>query len=459
MTEPKKYQLQGAQLIHKFGGRALLADEMGLGKSFQSLYYASKVPSRRPIVVVCPAQLKWQWRDEAWNHLRMKSDILSGRIPKKDRVEKKAHEELVIVNYDILEHWNNWIISLKPQIIIFDEAQAVSNRTSLKYKHLHRLIQEAQIPTRIALTGTPLSNRPAELWSILHLLRPDAFASFTNFGMHYCNPKMERGKIEFTGAHNLAGLHKKLKEFVMIRRVKEDVASELPPKSRATISFEMTKAQRKEYDLCDRNFLKWIMINYPDRVHKIRAAQDREENEAKKGGIHLGYKLRLCGELKRDLTKAWIDNFLAGSEKKLIVFSQSLSTLAWFHSKYPEISVVIDGGVTGQKRHEAVQAFQRNKKIRLSFSQHKAGGVGVTMHAASNVVYHDYPWDAATLLQGEDRVHRIGQTEKCFIWYLTFADTVEKHVLSVLNRKQDILTQVLDGRKRQKHEKAKIITA
>lgn len=435
MTPLKDFQLVGAKLIRAFDGCALLADEMGLGKSIQVLYWCFKMRRTRPVIIVCPASLKWNWEREAMHHLGMAAEVLNGRKPPKRGHFRVNHLPILIINYEILDAWIDYLVALKPKVLIFDEAHYIQNRLSLRFKALKRLVDEAQIPYRIALTGTPLTNRPAELWTTLNVLRPEVYVSFVEFCWKYTTPKMVRGKWEFLGARNTAELHAELKMICMIRRLKKDVAKELPEKIREIVVLDLPN--RKEYDYAVENFLQWVR----EEFGASRAIKAGKQERLTK----VGYLLRLVVKLKRHMVLEWIENFLAESDEKLVFFSMHSKMIHWLYSHFEESAVIIDGTVTGRSRQEAVDAFQTNRHTRLSLCNPRAAGVGITMHAASNVCYGDFPWTPGTLKQGEDRVHRIGQTKQCYIWFLAARLTIEEKLCNLLGGKQEILDQVLDG--------------
>ncbi len=120
------------------------------------------------------------------------------------------------------------------------------------------MIKEAQVPCRVALSGTPLTNRTMDLWTTLHLLRPDKFSSYTKYGMKYSRPKLVHGKIMFVGSRNTDLLHKRLKRFVMIRRLKKDVAAELPKKVRQMIILDLPPKAQNEYSFAETHFIAWL---------------------------------------------------------------------------------------------------------------------------------------------------------------------------------------------------------
>lgn len=437
MTPLRGYQLAGARAIRYFGGRALLADEMGLGKSIQALFYCHKLPQRRPVLIVCPAALKWNWQREASTHMGMSSEILHGRRPYGSaRLMAQAHP-ILIINYQILKYWAPFLVRLGIEIVIFDESHHVQNRKSQCYKALRDICEGANIRYRVALSGTPLTNRPAELWTTLHLLRPDVFYSFSKFAFDHCVPKMVHGQWTYKGAINLPALHAQLKQTCMIRRLKEDVLKELPKKFRKVIPVELSRVGRAEYEYARESFIDWLHAISPEKAWRAQRAQ---------AVVQVGYLLRLVAKLKRFHIKEWIESFLQESDEKLVVFTCHTKLINWLCKHFPTICVRIDGKVTGKARQDAVDLFQSSPIKRLAFCNPKAAGVGLNLTKASHVLYCDFPWTPGTLKQGEDRIHRFGQLKKCFIWFLVAINTIEDRLMQLLIKKQDILDQVLDGR-------------
>src|SRR5690349_239873 len=119
MTTPHNFQIKAVRKIDRLAGRCLLAHDMGLGKSFMSLLWASENPEARPVIIVCPASLKWNWEREAVKHLNLRCDVLEGTKPKRGRFAK--HAPMTIINYDILGPWLKYLLKIKPQLVILDE--------------------------------------------------------------------------------------------------------------------------------------------------------------------------------------------------------------------------------------------------------------------------------------------------------------------------------------------------
>ncbi len=160
MTKLYKYQEKAVRKIRHFKGRALLADEMGLGKTFEALQWLKENPKKRPVIVVCPASLKWVWETTASFYFGMRSEVLQGTKPSKIRLTKNC--PFLIINYEILQHWLNHLEEIKPQVFILDEVHYIKNRRAKRTKAVKQLAKT--IPCVLGVGGTPLLNRPSELW-------------------------------------------------------------------------------------------------------------------------------------------------------------------------------------------------------------------------------------------------------------------------------------------------------
>lgn len=429
---PYIHQIKGARAVTRFNGRALIADEMGTGKSFQALLYAVRHPEIRPIIIVCPASLKYNWQHECSYHCGIKAEILETTKPPKHGFD--LSNQVVIINYDILGPWMDYLKKIKAMLIIFDESHYLISRYS-KRSRMARMLSR-KIPNALALTGTPLLNRPAELWTTLNILRPDLFPSFQPFGEEYCSPKVTPWGVQYKGAVRLKKLHRILSENLMIRRKKEEVLTDLPSKQRIITTLPLSNP--REYNHALNDFLGWLKKTRPEKVRKAEKAEQV---------VKLGYLKRLAGTLKLPAVIEWISNFLQESDSKLVVMAIHQEVIKRLQSKFSGICVVVDGKVKKEDRHLAVHKFQNDKRIRIFIGNLKAAGVGINLTAASTVALVELGWSPGEHLQGEDRAHRIGSKKDVKIFYLVAKDTIEVKLLKLLQEKQKILDSVLDNGK------------
>lgn len=441
-TVPFPFQIKGARFIHKVGGRGLIADEPGLGKTLQSLLYLDRHPELRPAVTICPASVKYNWQREASTHFGMLSEVLEGTRPP-DYGAIRTGTPLLILNYEILSPskrgpgWLDFIINkIKPRVVIVDEAHYVKSPTAVRTKAVRKLCIATQHV--MCLTGTPITNIPAELWSILNILRPDEYPSFWEFARRYCHPRRTPWGWDFSGSSNLDELHERLKS-IMIRRKKEDVLKDLPDKTRTILPLDLSN--RAEYVKAEKDFMGWLRMRSPGKVKRAERAERL---------VKAGYLKRLAAKLKLPQVIEWTENFLAESDGKLVLFGVHKKVIHTLYDRFKHLSVVVDGGVTGKDRQRAVDQFQNNPKIRLFIGNIQAAGIGLTLTAASTLAFMELGWTPGSLLQAEDRIHRIGQKNAANIYYLVAKSTIEEKLLAVVQRKSDIFTAAIDGKQTNK---------
>lgn len=443
MTKLYPYQEEGVELLSQFDGRALLADEMGLGKSAQSLVWAKR-NKKFPIVIVCPATLKWNWQHECLIHINKRSEILEGTNPTYRDKEWIDTVPIWIVNYDILfprkgkngkiaKGWYQFLKKVKPKLVIVDEGHYIKSMKIKRTRYVHLLCKK--VPHVIVLTGTPITNSPAELYSNLLLINPKKWPSFYKFASRYCHRVNTPFGIKYEGARNLKKLHKILISTCMIRRRKKDVLSQLPPKTRITVL--LTLSDQKEYLEAAEDFIGWMSKNYT--AGKVRRAAKAEQL------VKLGYLKRLSAKLKMDSVFEWIDNFLADTDEKLLVFAVHRTIIETLVTRYKGLCVKVTGSVKGKERQLAFNQFNKDKKVRLLFGNIRAAGTGMNATGCSNVAKVELEWDPASHSQAEDRVHRIGQTKHCTIYYLVAKGTIEEKLCKILEKKQRIADKAIDG--------------
>lgn len=482
----RPYQIVGIHLIEKFNGRVLLADEQGLGKTLQILEWLRRHPEKRPAIIVCPASVKYVWEDQAREHCNLKTVICQSQTPKNLNQDKRAKRAIFIINYDILLDWCKCLRALHPKVVVFDEVQKIKNRGTIRTRaarllcaptrkiqinHLHLTDEESsiqedssiffkdkdghrvsgfiqslsdthaviktQVKHVMGLSGTPLTNHPAELWSTLNLIWPQEFPAFTPFAWSYCNPELTPYGWKYTGASHLGKLHRVLKQLGMIRRLKQDVAKDLPEKQITVVPMDITN--RKEYNEALNNFINWL-------TRQDAARAERASKAIKITQISYLKRLAAAGKLKGIFN--WIDSFLEESDSKLVLGCLHHDIIKAIHQHYPQLSVVFTGKTPPDRRRAAIMDFRKNPRRRLFIGQIYAAGLGVDglQEVAHTSAVLELPWDPGTLSQFFDRIHRIGQNKKVNIYILAAKNTLEEKLCQLLQMKQDVLTHILDGK-------------
>lgn len=423
------YQRIGVKQIWKFRGRTLLADEMGLGKTVQALEYLRLSPKKRPAVIVCPASVKWIWDHHISEILNIQATIATGRTPPKKGI--KNTPQIIVINYDILANWLDYLKGIKPKILICDEAHFLKSPRAQRTRATKALAKQCKF--MIGLTGTPLTNKPSELWSCLNMIRPDLYPALWSFRWRYCDPKKKPWGWEFNGATHLDELHTNLKKTMMIRRLKKNVLKDLPDKTRIVVPLEMENP--KEYRKAATDFIKWLTSKSESKAAKAKSAEKITQ---------ISYLRQLAAELKMKAVKNWIDNFFEENTGKLAIYAHHKAIIQSLHKTYPN-SVTIDGGTPQKQRKEHVRAFQNNDKIKLFIGNIKAAGTGITLTAASSLAFAELSFVPGDMIQAEDRIHRIGQKEGAMIYYLVAKNSIEEKLCAILQQKQKIISSVLDG--------------
>ena len=438
-AKPYQYQKEGVWDMEDFldlDGGALLADDMGLGKTLQALWLLQRqrVGNMFPALVVCPAGVKYTWEHEALEHVRLRAQVLEGRTPPSGRIG--IVPKLIIINPDILKAWLPYLLRLGLQTLVLDECHYFMNPKRKRTKAAITLAR--QVPFRIALSGTPLTNRPAELWPTLHMLRPKVFPSFFSYAQEYCNPKREYGRWTYKGATNIPKLHATLKRTCMIRRLKSEVLKDLPKKVRRVVPMDLT--DRGEYQQARDDFLGWLRKNY---------SKGKAVKASKAAAIaRIGYLLRLAAKLKARNVVAWANAFLTEfPENKLVLFAIHQKMIGVLQRRVQAKHVTVDGSVTGRKRTLAVNTFRKDPATRVFIGNIKAAGVGVDglQDVCSDLAFCELWWRPGDHIQAEDRIYRIGQDMVTWINYLVAGGTIEEDLCRIIQIKQQIINGTLDG--------------
>ena len=422
------FQKQGVAFIEAKQGRVLIGDEMGLGKTIQALAWLQLHSELRPVVVVVPASLKLNWAREATRWMPSpRCQILSGTNP-----DARLIGEIIIINYDILSHWIGELHRIDPQVLVLDEVHYVKNNAAKRTKAVKRLSKT--IPHVLALSGTPIVNRPVEIYNTIRLIDPTVMPSFWEYAHRYCAARNNGFGWDFSGASNTEELHDKLTHTIMIRRKKQDVLPDLPDKVRSFIPIELDN--EREYREAEKDFISFVM------KRKGLEAAERASNATTLAEIEGLKQLAVHGKLKQAIS--WITDFLE-SGNKLVVFAVHHFVIDALMDEFRDIAVKVDGSVTGVNRQRYVDEFQTNPNIRLFVGNVKAAGIGITLTAASNVAFLELPWTPGEVTQAEDRCHRIGQRDSVTIYYLLASDTIEEQIARLIDRKRKVLDSVLDG--------------
>jgi len=421
------FQNWGVSFVEDKHGKALIADDMGLGKTVEALAWLQLHRDRVPVIIVVPAVAKLSWERHAHIWLpNPNTEILSGKRP------WKPTGEILIINYDILNSWTCVLNKIDAKVLILDEVHYTKNNGAKRTKAVKRLAK--RIPYKLALSGTPIENRPVEIYNSWFIIDPVHCPPYLEFVSRYCNRKYTGFGWDVSGHSHTDELHRILTGTIMLRRKKIDVLPELPPKVGAFVP--MCLHNKKEYKAAEADFIAYVREEKGD-VAADKAA--KAEGLVKIGGLK---QLAVKGKLPEVIE--WIKDFLQ-VEDKLVVFAIHTFVIDALMEAFPKIAVKLDGRTSSTKKQEVVDMFQNDPKIKLFVGQMKAAGVVITLTAASNVAIIEYPWTPTALTQAIDRVHRIGQVDSVTAYYLMAQDTIEEKIARLLDEKQKVVSSIIDG--------------
>ncbi|MFT5687990.1 MAG: SWI/SNF-related matrix-associated actin-dependent regulator 1 of chromatin subfamily A [Planctomycetota bacterium] len=417
----------------------LIADEMGLGKTIEALGVINADLEVKRVLVVCPASLKlnWQRECERWLTRGLRAGVTKKKWP--------ADVEVVITNYEVLGKWAKELKGVW-DLLIADECHFVKNRHAKRSKRLFAL----KAKRRLFLTGTPVLNRPMEIQTVAASLDPESFGNFWDFAKRYCDPKKGPYGWDFNGATNLEELHMRLRSTIMIRRTKADVLSDLPPKRRQVIELSaegLSKVIKSESAAWREHKQRLDELRRKTRTDDGRGYSEQELQQLREG-VNAAFgelaKLRQATALaKVPLVLEHLNSVLEETEK-VVVFAHHRAVVKELAEAFGERAVTLTGGMSLNARQEAVDRFQDDDTVHVFVGSITAAGFGLTLTAASHVVFAELDWVPAHLSQAEDRTHRLGQDNSVLVQHLVLEDSIDARMVRTLIHKQRIVDGVTD---------------
>lgn len=438
----KDYQKHGVKwmkLLASYGFNGILADDMGLGKTLQVISLLEDYDKSKPSIVVAPASLLFNWEDEL---LKFDSNLTVTVVhgSKELRLEQisRAHKtNLVITTYDYLRNDYEAYEDIDFGFLIIDEAQYIKNQRTQTAKAVKKLKSDH----RLALTGTPIENTLAELWSIFDFIMPGYLYTYAYFKRNFETPIIKE---------NDEYAQKRLRAMVepfILRRIKQDVLKDLPEKIEKVLRVEFSEEEEKIYLAKLAQGSKEIReILNADKVDNIYILKLLTELRQLCIDPRLLYdditevssKIKACIEL--------LESFKYSNQKTLLFssFTKSLELIE-AELKANNISYYkLTGANTKEERRQLVDAFQNDDTLVFLISL-KAAGVGLNLTAAENVIHFDPWWNIAAENQASDRAYRIGQTKTVQVIKLIIKNSIEEKILAMQARKQEISDIFVEG--------------
>lgn len=298
------------------------------------------------------------------------------------------------------------------------------------------------------LTGTPLLNRPAELFTQLSALAPTAFNNWVNYALQFCDGYYNDYGLVAAGASNLNELNNLLNTHCMIRRLKEDVLTELPSKRRSPISLEPSAKEITRYKKHIGRVKHQILLALKETNYSTEKAwaKLRQQHQELMKDIFSAY--RYVGEAKKGVAADWLIQALEDNDEKIIVFAHHQNVLDYIEEQLSSNdikSVRIDGKTPLDQRQSAVEVFQGDSLCRVALLSLTAAGTGLTLTASNKVFMAELYWTPAICLQAEDRCHRIGQKNFVMCWYGVIDNEMDAYMWKMLNKKAGVISEAVDA--------------
>ncbi|KAM9830307.1 DNA annealing helicase and endonuclease ZRANB3 isoform X2 [Syngnathus typhle] len=441
------FQREGVHFALSKNGRCMIADEMGLGKTVQAIAVAYAFREEWPLLVVVPSSLKYPWIEELerWIPELQPGDI--NLVENKSDTMGINDSKVTVLGYGLLTTDARSLMEALTRrsfsVVVVDESHYLKSRNAARTKLLVPIIQSAK--RAILLTGTPALGRPEELFMQIDALYPKMFGTWTDYAKKYCNAHYRffgtRRQWDCRGASNLEELHQRLSQ-IMIRRLKAEVLSQLPPKIRQRIPFDLPKEAAKE---ATASFAEWERLMKGCGSEVVATSNSFPEVMSL---ITQMYKQTAIA--KAGAVKDYIKMMLEAEQLKFLVFAHHLTMLQACTEAVVEAKasyIRIDGSVPSSERIQLVHKFQNDPDTRVAILSIQAAGQGLTFTAASHVVFAELYWNPGQIKQAEDRAHRIGQTSSVNVHYLIAKGTFDSAMWSMLNKKETVTGSTLNGRK------------
>ncbi|WP_040214091.1 SNF2 helicase associated domain-containing protein [Clostridium polynesiense] len=427
----------------KFGG--ILADEMGLGKTLQSIAFLLSEKHKGTSLIVAPTSLVYNWKEEIEKFApSLKAVIINGTPEERaEQIMNLKNCDVIITSYGLLKKDIEIYREQSFYCFILDEAQNIKNPYSQNAVCAKEIISEV----RFALTGTPIENSLLELWSLFDFIMPGYLLTYNGFISKFQGPISKNSQAEA-----LNKLNSLIKPFIL-RRVKKDVALELPPKIHHKVYVDMTKEQKELY------------------MAYLAAASSKIRKEINITGFEKN-RIKILGALTRLRQiccdpRSFVENYQGESAKiqmliellqqaveekhKVLVFSQFTSVLKNIGAELKDIDIAfyyLDGSTSSEERINLVNRFNESHTTSIFLISLKAGGTGLNLNKADIVVHFDPWWNPAVEDQASDRAHRIGQKNTVEVIKLITKGTIEEKIYRLQEGKRRIISSVFQEEKR-----------
>jgi len=444
------YQRAGVKYASR-AKRAFIADEMGLGKTIQAistLQFASLVSNPYPAVVVCPPSLVLNWKAE---YARWLPSLRVATVSNRKELPKRDSYDVLVIGYSNITHWENQL--LNHSSYVFDESHYCKTMTAKRTKSAIKMAKSAPKDGNVlCLTGTPVTNRPAEYASQLEILgKLKDFGGLWGFYRRYCNAYQDNfGQWNISGHSNLDELNEKLRGTCYIRRTKDQVLSELPPVIHNPIIVEGIPAQMAEYNKAEKDIINYLMERARQIAEELgksptsAAVVAKIKAESNEHLVRLSVLRRLSAKAKMPIVEEWVKERIEAG-KKVVIAAHHREIVDELAKKFGGLK--IQGGMDVADVEANKEKFQNLPvdKAPVIVLSIQAAKTGHTLTSAQDCLFVELPWTPADLDQTFSRLHRIGQKGSVTSTYMLTAGTIDEEIYNLIEKKRKVVNVAIDG--------------
>ena len=464
---PYGYQCAGVEYALGIT-RCIIGDDMGLGKTLQAIMVCNHTNADH-VLVVCPASLRLNWRDE-WEKFSTHANNKACAVLSRADIREIAASNVVFISYELMASpkAQEALRSRTWDVVIADEAHYLKNKDTKRSAGLFGLPPRSRgkgpkepIPAKryLLLTGTPVSNRPADFWNLLRFCSPEQFGVWTKYAMRYCDAKrvpFGGGGLDATGSSNLEELQALVRGTCMVRRLKTQVLTQLPAKTRKIVALPAPEDVRREIDALTLQVKtsEETVAQMKQAVKDAQVAGDADALASATSQLRSAEQFlfsetskirKSIGLAKVDLAVDHIIDSLGSTSQKVIVGAHHKDVVSQLKSRLAKYCpAVVTGDVEAVKRHEEVKRFQSDLNCRLFIGNILAAGTGLTLTSSAHVIIVEPDWVPSNNAQFEDRAHRIGQSKPVLIEYLAMDKTIDVSILRANAKKMEVTERAID---------------
>ena len=438
--ELRDYQREGYQWMMRlahWGAGACLADDMGLGKTVQALALILARAPHGPTLILAPTSVCINWLEECQRFAPTLNACQFGSGDRQDMLDAAGPFDVIVCSYGLLQTEAERLAQKQWHTLVADEAQAIKNALTKRSKAAMAL----QADFKLITTGTPIENHLGELWNLFNFINPGLLGSLQKFNERYAQA------IENQQDQQIQQRLKKLLRPFILRRLKNDVLTELPSRTEVTLHVELSQEERTLYEALRRNAMQTMMED-TDQPGQKQLKILAEIMKLRRACCHplLVMEESALASSKLQAFEDLVDELLDNRHKAL-VFSQFVGHLTLIRKLLDKKGIhyhYLDGSTPVPQRKRAVNLFQAGEGDLFLISL-KAGGTGLNLTAADYVIHMDPWWNPAVEDQASDRAHRMGQKRPVTIYRLVAKDTIEDKIVDLHKHKRDLANSLLEG--------------